>query len=267
MEDFDAKSHWEGVLSEEPGLAGVGYRGLGEPFNRWMYRIRRRVVLRTLRPLIGSMPSRTVLDIGSGTGFYVERWQELGIESITGLDITDTVVARLRNRFPQHRFERADIGGERAELPSATFGAVSAFDVLFHIVDDERYRRAFSSVFELLAPGGLFIFSENFINAKGAVRVTDQTSRPRSEITAILADAGFEIVLRRPMFFLMNEPVDSASARHRRFWWRIAGHLGHHGDARSWAVGAALYPIELAILALVREEGPSTELMVCRKQS
>lgn len=263
MEPFDAKSHWESVLSEEPGLAGVGYRGLGEPFNRWMYRVRRRVVLRTLRPFVAGLPTRDVLDIGSGTGFYVERWQELGISSLTGMDITETVVERLRARYPQHRFVRRDIG-EPAELPHERFGAVSAFDVLFHIVDDDRYRRAFENIAALLEPGGLFVFSDNFVHAT-TVHVSDQASRPLATIEAILADAGFEIVLRRPMFYLMNEPVDSDRRLHQAFWWHLVGQLRARGTHASWSFGAALYPFEVAIVSLLRE-GPSTELMVCRKR-
>lgn len=265
MEGFDAKGHWEGILSEQDGLAGVGYRGLGEPFNRWMYRVRRRVVLRTLRPLIGTLPKRDVLDVGSGTGFYVERWRELGIRSLSGIDITDTVVGRLRDRFPEHSFIRADIGAQDAELPSGRFGAVSAFDVLFHIVDDDHYRRAFANIHSLLEPGGLFIFSENFLHGE-TVRITDQASRTLSEIESILDEVGFEILLRRPMFFLMNEPVDSDSHLHDVFWWRLTGQLRARGARASWALGVALYPLELMALGFVRE-GPSTELMVCRRRS
>ena len=265
MDGFDAKQHWEDVLAPEPGLAGVGYRGLGEPFNRWMYKLRRRVALRTLHPLIGSLPTSSVLDIGSGTGFYVELWRELGVSSITGLDITDTVVGRLRQRFPEHRFERADVGGERSGLPAGPFGAVSAFDVLFHIVDDENYRRAFANIADLVEPGGLFVFSENFIQRGSEIRITDQASRKRSEIESILEQEGFEILLRRPMFFLMNEPVDSSSSLHKRFWWWTTGQLRVRGPAFSWAVGATLYPLELAALSVV-SEGPSTELMICRKR-
>lgn len=265
MSEFDAKAHWEEVLGADAGLAGVGYRGLGEPFNRWMYRVRRRVLLRALRPLVGSLPSRSVLDIGSGTGFYIDRWRELGAQSITGVDITETVVARLRARYPQHRFQRADIGGEAELLPPGPFGAISALDVLFHIVDDERYRRAFANIANLLEPGGLFVFSENFLQGAEPVRVPDQTSRPRAVIEKIVADAGFEVLSRRPMFVLMNEPVDSSSRLHKRFWWRLVGHLSSRGDWFSWIAGATLYPFELAALTTVRE-GPSTELMVCRKR-
>lgn len=262
---FEAKRHWESVLEPEPGLAGVGYRGLGEPFNRWMYRVRRRVVLRALRPLVGSLPAPSVLDVGSGTGFYVDLWRELGIEAITGLDITDTAVARLRARYPELRFERADIGAGRDRLPEQRFGAVSAFDVLFHIVEDGRYRRAFSNVAALLQPGGLFVFSENFLQNAAEIRIADQVSRTRAEIESILRAERFEIILRRPMFALMNEPVDSASQLHRRLWWWTTGQLRARGPLFSWVVGAALYPVELAALAAIRE-GPSTELMICRRR-
>jgi SAM-dependent methyltransferase len=253
------------MLSREGGLVGVGYGVLGEPFNRWMYRLRRRLFLRTMRPRLDELPSRSVLDIGSGTGFYVDRWRELRIDSITGADLTEVAVRRLRARYPAHEFHRVDIGAPDPPLPRAAYGAVSAMDMLFHIVDDDRYRRAFANIFSLLSPGGLFVFSENFVHGE-TIRVPEQASRPIAEIESVLRETGFEILRRRPMFFLMNEPVDSSSPLHERFWWRLSGQLEARGPRAQWAIGAALYPIELAIVSTLRE-GPSTELVVCRKPS
>ena len=118
------RSYWEGRLSDAYSLDGVGWRGLGEPFNRWMYRVRRRLFLRRMRPLVkGRAPD--VLDVGSGTGFYVERWLELGAGSVTGSDITSTAVERLSARFPGQEFRRLDVSAamesssiRRASTPS-----------------------------------------------------------------------------------------------------------------------------------------------------
>src|ERR1043166_8271428 len=107
---------------------------------------------------------REVLDVGSGTGFYVDRWLRLGAR-VTGLDLTEIAVAELSRAFPAARFLRADIGASLDGVPLAPgwFDAVSAFDVLFHIVDDAQYARAFENIPSLLRPGGWFLGPENFL--------------------------------------------------------------------------------------------------------
>ena len=37
------------------------------------------------------------LDVGSGTGFYVQAWRDLGAGSVTGCDLTQAAVDRLRS--------------------------------------------------------------------------------------------------------------------------------------------------------------------------
>ena len=48
----------------------------------------------------------------------------------------------------------------------------------------------------------------------GATRL----ARSLADITAMLGSVGFEPLARRPMFVLMNYPVDSASRLHRLCW-------------------------------------------------
>lgn len=262
MADFDSRGYWERRLSETYAIDGVGWAGLGTAFNGWMYRVRRHVFLRSLRPLLPRPRELRVLDIGSGTGFYVDRWHELGAGSLTGADITDTAVERLRRRYPGDAFVRLDVGDTESPLPAGGFDAISAMDVLFHIVDDERFAQAFRTAFALLAPGGLFVFSDNFLH-RDAVRAEHQVSRPIGKIEQAVAAAGFEIVGRRPMFVLLNTPVDSRS-RVLRASWKAIETAAARGNAAGAVAGALVYPLELALVSRLRE-GPSTELMVCRR--
>jgi SAM-dependent methyltransferase len=255
------RSYWEGRLSDAYSLDGVGWRGLGEPFNQWMYRVRRRLFLRRMRPLVqGRAPD--VLDVGSGTGFYVERWLELGAGSVTGSDITSTAVERLSARFPAQEFRRLDVSVAEAELEPESFDAISAMDVLFHITDDEAYARAVDNLARMLRPGGLLVLSENFVHGP-ALRSTHQASRPLETIEGLLRSAGLEPLWRRPVFFLMNGPADSDSRLLRSSWGLTTRLLGRRPGAGR-LLGPLLAPVELT-LASVRREGPSTEMMVCRR--
>jgi SAM-dependent methyltransferase len=255
------KAYWEARLTERYALDGVGYRGLGPSFNAWMYRARRELFLRRVRPLVQARPDLSVLDVGSGTGFYLDLWRELGVGSLTGSDLTDTAVGRLRERYPGIEVVRWDVGGEEGP-PGGPFGAVSAFDVLFHIVDDERYERAFRNLFAALEPGGHLLFTDNFVHGP-TLRADTQVSRSLTEIESTVRGSGFEVVSRRPAQVLMNAPIDSDSRALRAFWSWLARFAGT-SDLLGRVAGAAVYPLDVALSRRL-PEGPTTEMMVCRK--
>ena len=283
MTPFDNRQYWESRLREHYTLAGVGYLRLGRRYNGWMYRVRGQVFDRVVSRLnsVNSEQStvngkglrqpatdngwvgKSVLDIGAGTGFYVERWLRLGAQ-VVGLDLTEVAVQELARRFPSARFLQADIGQPLEEIPlrPASFHVISAFDVLFHIVDDAAYARAFRNIAGLLRPGGWFLWSDNFLQHPGE-RVAHQANRPLAESQRLVEIAGFEIVERVPMFVLMNYPADTRSKAARWAWTAMVA-PAMVAEPLGWLVGAALYPIERALVRRVRES-PSTELMVCRK--
>jgi SAM-dependent methyltransferase len=258
---FDAGAYWQHRLEGATELADVGYAGLGQPFNAWMYRVRRHVFRKAIAP--HSRQIRSAFDIGSGSGFYIEQWRALGVPVLYGSDIARAAVKRLQSAYPGVPFTWLDIGGEPDGLPMLHADAISAFDVTFHIVDDARFERALRNVYTLLRPGGLFVFSDNFVHGPEQ-RGEHHVSRPASQIEAAVTDAGFEIIARHPSFVLMNEPVDGPSALHARAWSRLTRTLTRR-PALGHLLGALLYPVELAALRLAGDDGPSTELMVCRR--
>lgn len=260
---FDPRHYWETRLAGQDGLQGVGYTALGRPYNEWLYRLRRRVFLRQMRSCGIDFAAAEVLDIGSGTGFYVDRWAELGVRNITGVDLTAVAVTRLTRRYPAYRFHRADVGGDFTSLGLGRFDAISCMDVLFHVVDDEAYRRAIRNIGAALKPGGIAVLSNFFVH--GA------TSRPTSHVVCrsleteekTLTEAGLEILDRRPMFVLMNSPMDSASPLVQLFW-AVLERTVSRVPAAGRFVGGAMYPLE-CVLVSVCGESPAAEIMLCRK--
>jgi predicted TPR repeat methyltransferase len=219
-ERFSARDYWQSRLSQSYSLQGVGYQRLGKSFNQWMYKVRARVFARVASRLGVDWSRARVLDVGSGTGFYVEQWHRLGVPEVTGVDITAKAVEELRRRFPGDEFHEADVGavdGLRATGDGLPVTAVSAMDVLFHIVDDEQYRRAFVNIASALQPGGWFLWSDNFLH-HDTERVAHQASRSLAESEDAVRAAGFKIVERVPMFVLMNYPTDSTSKLGRLAW-------------------------------------------------
>lgn len=260
--DFDARRYWDRRLRRDWTLHGVGMARLAHSYNRWMYRVRGRVFRRTVRKTGLDVAGSTVLDVGSGTGFYIDWWRRLGARRLSGVDIADSAVARLRERFPEVRFERVDVSDE-VPFDDGAFDVVSAFDVLFHIVDDERYPRAVAGIHRMLRPGGWFIFSEHFVHDQRRGR-RHHVSRTLGEIEELLHRTGFDIVSRRPMFVFMAWPVDSGKRWRWDLWSKRMLPLIKQ-ERWGGVVGAALYPAEVLLTRVLRES-PSMEIMVCRKR-
>ena len=265
---FNPSDYWERRLRRNFDLQGTGFQRLGPRYNRWVYRVRGevfdQVVDRYVRRADGLSDPLSVLDIGSGTGYYVDRWRRLGAD-VTGVDLADVAVQRLASSHPDSRFLRADIGepleGELGTLVG-TFDVVSAFDVLFHITDDSAYAQALDNVGRLLRPKGLFLWSDDFVHGATA-RMTHVVSRSLVEITHALEHAGLTTLDRVPMLVLMNRPTDTGS-RWLPLAWKAMVSPAVASDRLGGLLGAVLYPLERRLVQRLRES-PTTELMVCER--
>lgn len=260
MAGFSPRAYWEERLERNEGLRGVGHIVLGLPFNRWMYRVRRNVFNRTVRRRLDGFPPGAVLDVGSGTGFYLDRWQELGARRIVGSDITDTAVERLRVSHPGIDTFRMDICDGDPRL-DGSFDAVSCMDVLFHVLDDARFAAALQNLRKALRQGGVLFLSDNFPK-QPVPRERHFATRCLDEYTEALHAARFSIETRVPIFHLMNQPFGSSSRSLHR-WWTLVERACKRLPAAGGPLGAAVYPIESAIVRM-RREGVSTQIMVCR---
>lgn len=262
-EQFDPADYWEKRLSASYTLGATGWSGLGESFNRWSYAVRRRVFARAVGETLGDVSSLRVLDVGSGTGFYLDAWHGLGVTELVGSDLTSAAVAQLTARFPSVTIHQLDIGAADGQLEEAAFDVISIIDVLYHIVDDERYGQAIANLAAMLKPGGTLFFTENFVNAPQVGR--HQINRTEQAMRATLESRHLSHVGRWPVFFLMNTPVSSES-RSLRTWWRLVTRIAGRGEAWGWILGAAVFPVEVALGRACRD-GPSTKLAAWRRQA
>jgi SAM-dependent methyltransferase len=255
--------YWEVRLKENWGLHGVGHISYGVHYNRWLYKVRGNIFNREMRKLRTDWGQSDVLDIGSGTGFWIDAWQELGARSVTGSDVTQIAIDNLQRSHPRSRFIRLDISGSLdSHSPEDRYDVVSAFDVLFHITSDTRFAAAITNVYRLISNGGYFIFTDNFVHGK-EVRGDHQVSRPLSEISEVVANAGFKILRRVPVFVLMNAPVDTPGTWPSKLW-RLAMLPVRTVPLLGSLYGSVLYPCEVLLTRFLRES-PTTEMMICQK--
>jgi SAM-dependent methyltransferase len=257
---FDPKAYWEARLAAASGLQGVGFMGMGQEVNNAMYQVRVDVFRRTVSAQLPSFAGLRVLDTGSGTGFYVDQWRALGVKDVCGSDLTATAVNALRSSIPGVHFEQWDASDPMLPF-EGQFDAISCMDMLFHIVDDRKFEQALSNFRRMLKPGGLLVFSDNFIHGP-ITRSEHFVGRDLRTYQDALERVGFGPVTRKPMFVLLNYPADSNSPILHR-WWGWLQQVAQRSHARAGRIARAVIPLERWLVRL-RSEGPSTEIAYCR---
>jgi len=177
-------------------------------------------------------------------------------------DFSEVAVSRLQQKYPEIEFSQLDIGDRLPESLRSSQDAVSAFDMLFHIVDDTRYRRAIQNIHAALVEGGWFLFSDLFVHEE-TKRLEHVAARSLIEVERTLTSTGFRIVSRKPVFALMNEPLDCRN-RAYVFLWKVFSRVIRTSDFVGYLAGACLSPLDL-YLTKVMHESPTTEIMICQK--
>jgi SAM-dependent methyltransferase len=271
---YENDRYWTQRLEREFTLAGVGHAGVGLAFNRWAYRVRRRVLRRALADYQIKIQGSRILELGFGTGFYLDLWQELSAGEVIGFDITEIAINAAHERFkqPGWRFAKADIGAP-LDLGNGKNACdlATAFDVLFHLVEDQNWNGALDNIAAAVKPGGhaiIFDKYQSIENAIGHVR-----RRTLDTYREALEKRGFEIVTVRPIFFLMNSPTDLSGFSKfvfKTFWsltklpYKLGKHIGL-GEFFGSIMGAMLFLPEL-MLSRIFSTGPSTKLLIARKK-
>jgi SAM-dependent methyltransferase len=263
---YDPATFWESRLRARFDVAAAGFRGLGRTFNEALYRQRDVVLRRAIRRYRLPVDGADILELGPGSGFYVSGWKARGVRSLVGLDITTVVAERLSAAYPEYRFERADIT-ERWPVPDASADIVTAFDVLFHIVDDDRFDAALAEAGRVLRPGGYLLISDLFLHGS-TFRGFHQVGRTIDTYTATLDAAGLEVVGRLPIFVTMHPAIDVPAGWRRSLadqWWSALEAKLVKSPRLGRRIGTVLFWIDRA-LTLPFRGGPSTELMVARRR-
>jgi len=258
---FDPAHYWEARLRLHPGLNGVGYTRLGERYNAALYALRSEVFRRLLHEWHLGGRSLDVLDVGSGTGHYVREWLRAGAGTVTATDLTAIAIERLRHAFPGVPALRFDASSPTRPPELRQYDVVSAFDVLFHIVDDDAWKRALRNCHALCRPGGYFVVSDVLLRRQRQA-VPHMVSRTLTEVHDALQEAGFVVVDRRPMFVVMNYPADAG--RIARLAWSAMAAPSMVSEAYGGLLGRLLFPLERRLVRWCTES-PTTEIVLCRR--
>jgi SAM-dependent methyltransferase len=155
---YDPEQYWSDRMDAGLGLRATGHWRYSEGYNRWLYRAKARALRRALA---GLTPPVRALDVGSGTGWVVERLLATGA-AVEGSDIAQPALRDLRERYPEVTFFHLAIGAEPVPRPDAAYDVVTAMDVLYHVTDDSEWRTAVAELARVLRPGGRLVVTDGF---------------------------------------------------------------------------------------------------------
>lgn len=219
---FDPGAYWKERLGGRFDLTGVGYRRRSRAFNRWVYRARTELLDELFEQYGWPFKGRAILDIGCGTGYFIDHWLQRKAGKVEGIDVTEVSVNRLTEKFPEARFRLADVGAPDLEV-DGQFDYVSIFDVLYHIVDDRRFEQAVANLSRLSRIGTKVIITDLFgtSSVKGKKHVRN---RSLDCYTEVFAKKGFRLLDIRPLFFTLMPPG------------RLAGWLGYWIGNIGWEI-------------------------------
>lgn len=270
-EAYRPTDYWSSLHDTARDLGVVGYPTLPPVFNRYIYANAAGAVLRGMAERRVDVRGRRVLDVGSGTGFWIDLWHREGAAQVSGCDLVPQAVDRLRARFPESEFDAVDIS-ERAPFPGREFDVVTVMSVLHHIVDEERFRSALASLGSQVASDGHVLVLDPLVLRgrwmPAAAESAHNVTRTLPQWESALEDSGLHMTDIVPVAsFLFDDPVDAGSrlafAAHR-LWWRCFTAAIRGRDRLASAVVPPVALLDRAVVGRLRT-GPGSKLLVLER--
>lgn len=262
--EYNPEEYWSNRY-RDIDITKSGHINLPAVYNEWLYRRKKDVLQAALKKVGFNSKGSSVFEIATGTGVYVEMWKQLGIERMAGIDISQAATDLVQKRFPEYSFNKYDVSEPGLETAvGRDFDLVTAIDVLYHVVDNEKFATALDNIAKTIKPGGLFVVHERFLK-NNERKFSYIRWRTLDSYVAALQNAGFEVLFRMPTFFISVQPYDlknkSKEKIANQFWNGVLfPSIQRFPNAAGWFT----YRTD-SLLGSLRDEGPSFEMMVCRR--
>lgn len=185
------RSYWDRRLRRlGQCLDGVGQIGLGQASNERDYEAKWERIQGVLDQL-GVSPDWSVIDAGCGAGWFTERLVARG-HVTHGVDFSKEAVSLARERVG--KAASFEVSSLDRWSPHDLADLVLCIDVLFHIVDDRKWRNALEAIARAVNPNGLMLIQEHLIDERGEPASASHVHwRSRADYEAALP--GWELAL------------------------------------------------------------------------
>lgn len=138
--------------------------------------------------LLQPKPAERILDLGCGTGDLTHQISLSGAV-VTGLDCSETMIAKAKEKYPELRFVEADGETFRLEEGEAPYDAVFSNAALHWM---QKPDKAIESVWLSLRPGGRFVAEFGGFGNVGAII---------QALTSAVESYGVPVEKRYPWYF------------------------------------------------------------------
>jgi len=257
-------------LHRRDDLSAVGQSALPPEINAWLYRSLARNLRRFLRRHgLDRPPPASVLDVGAGTGYWVEFWRKYGAR-VDGCDLVPVAAERLTARYGDlGRFWVADVA-QPGSLGADRYNLVTCLNVLLHVTDDALFDQALANVAAAVAPGGHLLLAEPILVHEELERPYDPNRHSRARAlhryTEPLTAAGLELAALEGATVLANNPIEAGSPRSMerlQRWWRfVAGKSRANPGSARW-LGPVVYLADGVVLRF--GAAPSSKFALFRR--
>lgn len=141
----------------------------------------------------------SVLDIGTRFGSFLMRLYQLRYQNLCGIDIDADSIEKGRKAYPELVSNLQSYGGAYLPFEAGQFDVVTAFDVIEHVADVDKFLR---DVRRVLKSGGTFVFQTPnlLINVPKEVIYTKSFSAWRTYHCSLQTLASLRRVLRHAGF-------------------------------------------------------------------
>ena len=136
---FDATAYWNKRYNTIDASRS-GHIDLPPEYNAWLYRRKQDHVAKAVAKVGRSLHGNKLLEVAAGSGAWMDFWNTQGVTDYLGIDLSERAIDGLKRRFPQYRFLQRDLNDPGlANAVGVAYDCVSAIDVLYHVIDDERW--------------------------------------------------------------------------------------------------------------------------------
>jgi SAM-dependent methyltransferase len=214
---FDPKQYLEDRLKSLCNLEGVGCAGRTKAWNAFLYKSKIRAMNRALSKLGLDIRGYKALDIGCGVGFWVDYLIEKSVNSITGIDIAPSSIEfcnRKYSNLKNRNFICGDISDDvfmSEKLLGGGYDLATAFDVLYHITDDDKFCATIKNIAHALNPGGYLFLTDILSSSRDKISHQQHVRwRSLSYYGQELGHNGLDIIYLAPMTVLLGSPIDAS---------------------------------------------------------
>jgi len=201
------KSYWTERYTKEFSYRSSAHISFSWSYNQYVYKAYLRTLCNMLIKNKRSLSQKKILDIGSGSGYYVEYYKKIGVQSLIGTDITDISVSNLQNKFKDYSFICHDITQDfPAFIREIKFDIISVFDVLYYIIDDQLFEKSIRDISELADSQTLIIITDKFINQSPNKGLVYYKHRNLNHYQKVFKENGLKIIDRQPVNSLLKRP-------------------------------------------------------------